>query len=151
MVEELTAADVAMLDDPKPENSNQYLPSYATFENFEAYQTFVRSVLNAGDYEMIHGKRYITRKGWRKIACALQLSLACRHDLTDVKYDINHNVVRATYVFRAIDSSDRFVDGCGSCSRDEKNFLHPNHDVIATAETRAKNRAIEDFVGIGKP
>ena len=35
--------------------------------------------------------------------------------------------------------------GGGGCHR----FAKPNHDVPATAETRAKNRACSDLLGIG--
>ncbi|XP_065853634.1 uncharacterized protein [Euphorbia lathyris] len=44
----------------------------------------------------------------------------------------------------------RFSDGWGSCERREKRFQKPNHDIPSTAETRAKNRACQDLLGIGE-
>ncbi|XP_017977376.1 PREDICTED: uncharacterized protein LOC18597770 isoform X2 [Theobroma cacao] len=44
----------------------------------------------------------------------------------------------------------RFSDGWGSCERREKRFLKPNHDIPSTAETRAKNKACQDLLGIGE-
>ncbi|THU68250.1 hypothetical protein C4D60_Mb08t01940 [Musa balbisiana] len=44
----------------------------------------------------------------------------------------------------------RFADGWGSCDRREKKFLKPNHDIPSTAETRAKNKACQDLLGIGE-
>lgn len=41
-------------------------------------------------------------------------------------------------------------DAVGACSSDEsKTFNHPIHDILATAHTRAKNRAILALVGAG--
>ncbi|CAI0427158.1 unnamed protein product [Linum tenue] len=44
----------------------------------------------------------------------------------------------------------RFSDGWGSCEKREKRFLKPNHDIPSTAETRAKNKASQDLLGIGE-
>ena len=43
-----------------------------------------------------------------------------------------------------------FADGWGNCSRGERGFAHPNHDIPATAHTRATNRAIADLIGAGE-
>lgn len=40
--------------------------------------------------------------------------------------------------------------GVATCSADERRFTHPDHDVRATAWTRAVNRAISDMVGWGE-
>ena len=44
----------------------------------------------------------------------------------------------------------RYADGWGNCSRQEGNKAHPNHDIPATAMTRATNRAIADLIGAGE-
>lgn len=54
------------------------------------------------------------------------------------------------FVQRAIMPDGRFSDGWGGCTPVEKRFAKPNHDVPATAETRAKNRACSDLFGIGE-
>lgn len=40
--------------------------------------------------------------------------------------------------------------GLGSCARAERGFTHPDHDIRATAFTRALNRAVSDMVGWGE-
>ena len=47
-------------------------------------------------------------------------------------------------------SSEWIVPKCGNCSRQEGNKAHPNHDIPATAMTRATNRAIADLIGAGE-
>jgi hypothetical protein len=131
------------------ENSNQYLPIFATVDNFQAYQTFAKSILRESDYERVGGKRFITRRGWRKLAFGLQISL--EYMKSDIQYGSDGLVESATFVQRAILPSGRFVDGWGSCSRREKGFSKPNHDIPATAETRAKNRACQDLTGLDLP
>lgn len=65
----------------------------------------------------------------------------------EIEYE-QGQVKTARFVQRAILPSGRFADGWGSCSRGEKTFSKPNHDIPATAETRAKNRACSDLFGI---
>jgi hypothetical protein len=38
----------------------------------------------------------------------------------------------------------------GACSHSERRFSKPEHDIIATAATRAHNRATSDLVGMGE-
>jgi len=40
--------------------------------------------------------------------------------------------------------------GVGACSSKERSFAHVEHDVMATAHTRAKIRAISDLIGGGE-
>jgi hypothetical protein len=43
----------------------------------------------------------------------------------------------------------RLVTGYGACSSEERGFTHHDHDIPATAFTRALNRAISDMIGMG--
>lgn len=65
-------------------------------------------------------------------------------------YDANGAVLRATCRVRATMATGRFAEAFGSCDRQEKRFSKPNSDVPATAETRAKTRALQDLLGIGE-
>ncbi|KAL5537901.1 hypothetical protein UlMin_045767 [Ulmus minor] len=67
-----------------------------------------------------------------------------------IEFDENRNVQRAEFVVRAYMQGGRFSDGWGSCERREKKFLKPNHDIPSTVETRAKNKACQDLLGIGE-
>jgi hypothetical protein len=144
----LSVEETDMLDHPEWHRrvSCTYLPPFATLSNFHDYQEFCQSILNQHDYERIGGKTFVKRTGWRKLALAFQVSF--QQMSMDVVYDANGQVQRATFVERAILPCGRFVDGWGSCSRGEKTFSKPNHDIPATAETRAKNRACQDLFGM---
>lgn len=105
-------------------------------------------ILEKTDYTMISGNPFIKKSGWRKISFYFNLSYEIR-DKT-IEFDENRNVQRAEFVIRAYMQGGRFSDGWGSCERREKRFSKPNHDIPSTAETRAKNRASQDLLGIGE-
>ncbi|KAI3742244.1 hypothetical protein L1987_59924 [Smallanthus sonchifolius] len=67
-----------------------------------------------------------------------------------IEFDDNRNVQRAEFIIRAHMQGGRFSDGWGSCDRREKRFIKPNNDIPSTAETRAKNKACQDLLGIGE-
>ncbi|KAL5571891.1 hypothetical protein UlMin_021488 [Ulmus minor] len=97
------------------------------------------SILEKSDYyTMISGK----------ISFYFNLSFEIK-DKT-IEFDENRNVQHAEFVVRAYMQDGRFSDGWGSCERREKKFLKPNHDIPSTVETRAKNKACQDLLGIGE-
>lgn len=51
---------------------------------------------------------------------------------------------------RAIARNGQFRVAGAACSSTERRFAHLEHDVYATAETRAKKRAIEELAGMGE-
>ncbi|XP_078428897.1 peptide transporter family protein [Wolffia australiana] len=114
---------------------------------FKQYQNAALSILEKGDYTMISGNPFIKKTGWRKIALFFNISFEIKDK--SIEYDENRNVIRAEFVIRAFMRGGRFSDGWGSCERREKRFSKPNHDIPSTAETRAKNKACQDLVGIG--
>ncbi|KAJ8537790.1 hypothetical protein K7X08_014330 [Anisodus acutangulus] len=115
---------------------------------FKEYQNAAMVILEKSDYTMISGHPYIKKTGWRKISFYFNLSYEIK-DKT-IEFDENRNVLRAEFIVRAYMQGGRFSDGWGSCERREKKFLKPNHDVPSTAETRAKNKACQDLLGIGE-
>ncbi|KAL3536392.1 hypothetical protein ACH5RR_004853 [Cinchona calisaya] len=122
--------------------------SFPTVSLFKEYQQAAMAILEKGDYTVISGYHYIKKSGWRKIAFYFNLSFEIK-DKT-IEFDDNRNVQRAEFVVRAYMQGGRFSDGWGSCERREKRFLKPNHDIPSTAETRAKNKACQDLLGIGE-
>lgn len=59
----------------------------------------------------------------------------------------------ARFIVRVTDPrSGQYVDGIGICSLGEKNrvFTKPDHEIPATAHTRAVNRGISDLIGAGE-
>ncbi|KAM6551362.1 hypothetical protein CsatB_001170 [Cannabis sativa] len=115
---------------------------------FKEYQNAAMAILEKTDYTMISGNPFIKKTGWRKISFYFNLSYEIK-DKT-IEFDENRNVQRAEFVVRAFMQGGRFSDGWGSCERREKRFLKPNHDIPSTAETRAKNKACQDLLGIGE-
>uniref|UniRef100_M4ELU8 Uncharacterized protein n=1 Tax=Brassica campestris TaxID=3711 RepID=M4ELU8_BRACM len=122
-------------------------PSYYSVDS-EIECVCIAGILEKSDYTMISGKAYIKKSGWRKISFYFNVSYEIRDK--NIEFDENRNVQRAEFIVRAIMQGGRFADGWGSCERREKKFLKPNHDIPSTAETRAKNRACQDLLGIGE-
>ncbi|XP_075507881.1 uncharacterized protein LOC142544730 [Primulina tabacum] len=121
---------------------------FPTVSLFKEYQNAAMAILEKSDYTMISGNPYIKKSGWRKISFYFNLSYEIK-DKT-IEFDENRNVQRAEFVVRAYMQGGRFSDGWGSCERREKRFMKPNHDIPSTAETRAKNKACQDLLGIGE-
>ncbi|MCL7032359.1 hypothetical protein MKW94_025695 [Papaver nudicaule] len=115
---------------------------------FKDYQNAAMAILEKTDYTMISGNPFIKKTGWRKISFYFNLSFEIKDK--SIEFDENRNVQRAEFVARAHMQGGRFSDGWGSCDRREKRFLKPNHDIPSTAETRAKNKACQDLLGIGE-
>ncbi|GAB4833768.1 hypothetical protein Ancab_032018 [Ancistrocladus abbreviatus] len=121
---------------------------FPTVSLFKEYQNAAMAILEKSDYTMISGTPFIKKSGWRKIAFYFNLSFEIKEK--NIEFDENHNVQRAEFVVRAYMQGGRFSDGWGSCERREKRFMKPNHDIPSTAETRAKNKACQDLLGIGE-
>ncbi|KAK1420706.1 hypothetical protein QVD17_22522 [Tagetes erecta] len=121
---------------------------FPTVDLFKEYQNAAMSILEKGDYTMISGNPFIKKSGWRKISFYFNISYEIK-DKT-IEFDDNHNVQRAEFIVRAHMQGGRFSDGWGSCDRHEKRFIKANHDIPSTAETRAKNKACQDLLGIGE-
>ncbi|TKW34737.1 hypothetical protein SEVIR_2G325600v4 [Setaria viridis] len=115
--------------------------------NFRKYQEVALSILEKSDYTSISGNSYIKKSGWRKISCFFNISFEIKD--RSIEFDEDRNVKRAEFLVRASMLGGRFSDGWGSCDRREKRFNKPNHDIPSTAETRAKNKACQDLLGIG--
>jgi hypothetical protein len=144
-------------------------------EAFEEYQLLCRKLLNDSDYQRIGKGRYPKRSAWRKLAVAFGVTfqIVDRHAFHE-----GNDLLSAEFVVRAIAPNGRFADGWGSCSLYERccfpdctntrdnhkhcpaargeecpgvtHFSHHAHDIPATAETRAKNRACADLFGMGE-
>ncbi|KAE8717314.1 tropinone reductase-like protein isoform X1 [Hibiscus syriacus] len=121
---------------------------FPSVELFKEYQNAAMAILEKSDYTMISGNPFIKKSGWRKISFYFNLSYEIKDK--NIEFDENRNVQRAEFVVRAYMQGGRFSDGWGSCERREKRFIKPNHDIPSTAETRAKNKACQDLLGIGE-
>ena len=116
---------------------------------WNAYQEITEKMLDETDYQVIKEKKYKKKSAWRKYARAFNINTEIiSEDI--VKTEKTGAVKEATFVVRATLPNGRYADGWGNCSRGERGFAHPNHDIPATAMTRAQNRAIADLIGAGE-
>jgi hypothetical protein len=106
------------------------------------------ALLDDDDYQAIKGKRFKKKSAWRKLAAAFNVS----DSLLDRQYerDEDGRILRAEVTVRATAPNGRFADGLGLASVRERPFNNPEHDIPATAHTRAKNRAFADLFGLGE-
>jgi len=124
---------------------------------FKAFQQAKLSLLDKDDVQKVYDGTFIKKSGWRKIAVFFGISLQ-KLDEREIVKD-GERIYAVTY--RAIAPSGQFQDATGYCSWNEagpakraakskEQKAKLEHDVRATAETRAKNRAISDLVGGGE-
>jgi len=134
----------------------------------ENYQELVDALLdNETDYQ--GGKK--KKSAWRKLATAFNISDDIIHD--EETRDETGQIVSAKFFVKAILPNGRSCVGVGKCSIYDKirytatkkfpadtetpsnfvlrgRFTNAEHDVPATAHTRAKSRAISDLIGAGE-
>lgn len=139
---------------------------------FNAYQHLCERLLVPADHQSISGKQFRKKSAWRKLAVAMGVST----EIVDRQYEREgRRIVRAEIVVRATAPNGRSWEGLGACDLGEKccvqpcskkrydnhkccpadctgavHFSNPQHDLPATAATRATNRACADLFGFGE-
>lgn len=142
-------------------------------EAFHRYQSLRTKLLVPADFQHIQGKEFPKKSAWRKLAVAFGVTFEIRDRVYE--RDGNRRIERAEFVVRAVAPNGRYVDGFGACDLYEKccipgcrkggqhkhcaakdgtcpgsvHFSNSQHDVPATASTRAMNRAASDMFGFG--
>ena len=131
---------------------------------FDNYQDLTTALLSEDDYQNAGNKKFKKKSAWRKYGTAFNLS---DHVVEkEIIRDDNERIISARYEVEAVAPNGRRAVGVGACSifdklkRDDtvepspfelrKRFSNAEHDVISTAHTRAKNRAIADIIGTGE-
>ena len=133
-------------------------------EFFHHYENLTKKLLTPDDYQKTGKKSFKKKSAWRKYATAFNISDEIVNE--DIIRDDNYRIISAKYVVKAIASNGRFGYGVASCSIFDKikatdttepspfelrkRFNNAENDVIATAHTRAKSRAISDIIGTGE-
>lgn len=125
------------------------------------FEELVEALLDK-DTDYQGGKK--KKSAWRKLARAFNIS---DEKICDrIIRDENHQIISAYFEVKAILPNGRYGIGVGDCSifdkinKDDvdmpsnfelrKRFTNAEHDVISTAHTRAKSRAIADLIGAGE-
>lgn len=106
----------------------------------------MESLLDESDTIVIHGKRYINKKGYRKIALSLGINTEVIRE-ERIKED---DTLIYDFTVRASTNLGRYVEASASCSSQERDFNHLQNDVRTTSQTRATNRAISDLIWIAE-
>lgn len=120
-------------------------------QQYRAFEALKTKLLDKDDYVTFKRRGggdhvTITRQGWRKLATALNISVTTE---AEQRHEIPGGFAW-TFTLRAAAPNGRAFDGVGACTSTERPFTHPEHDVRATAYTRAANRAIADLIGGGE-
>ena len=113
----------------------------------DAYEKACRAMLKAEDFQRINKREFIKRSGWRKLGVRAMVSAEIIEE-REFRND-SGQLVRARFKVRATSPNGRHMDGIGICDVTERQFTHPEHDIVATAHTRAINRAFADLFGLG--
>jgi hypothetical protein len=115
------------------------------------FQAFTAAMLVETDWQRASGiDPFVKRSGWRKIATGYTLSCDILEEEV-IERDERGEPKRAKAKARVYHrETGRSWEGTGRCSTTERRFSKPEHDVTATAVTRAINRATSDLVGFGE-
>lgn len=109
-------------------------------------------MLVKSDYQTIktkQGKKTFKKKSaWRKYARAFRLTDEILEK--EIIKNKHGRVDEASFVVKVMGGDGRSTIGYGNASINEGGFKKPNHDIPTTAHTRAKNRAISDYIGAGE-
>ncbi len=112
------------------------------------YEALKAAIVRPDDVQMIQGRRFLKKAFWRRVATCfgLSLELVSQERGFDEQGHLFYSVM-----YKAIAPNGRTMDADGYCSTAENGRdKWPEHNVRATAHTRAKNRAISDLVGGGE-
>lgn len=150
----------------------------AVRDAFEQYDQLRRTIVVKSDVTAIAGKEFVNKSGWRKLAVVMGVSGEIRS--REYVRDAQGRIASAEVVVRAVAPNGRFMDGLGACDAHERccpkaydenavcrdgrrshhhcpvgcdgynHFSKPQHDIPATASTRALNRACSDLFGFGE-
>lgn len=100
------------------------------------------TLLDSKDIVKIKWKNYINKRWYRKLAIAFNISTKIISENRIIEDDI----IIYDFTVRATSQMWRYFESSASCSSNERDFTHLNHDVRATAQTRATNRSISDLI-----
>lgn len=106
----------------------------------------LKSILDQDDIQQIQGRDFKKKSYWRKLGEVYNVSL----QLIKEWKEGDGQSFTYFFVYRAVMQNGIYADGTGACSNTEKGMKRSIHDTRATAETRAKNRAISDLLSFGE-
>lgn len=117
-------------------------------QQWTIYQELTQHLLDESDYQKIGDRKFKKKSAWRKYMRAFNISTTIQEK--EIEKDKHGRVTNATFIIKAISPDGRYAEGWGNCSKFERKFNKPNHDIPSTAMTRATNRAVSDLIGAGE-
>lgn len=124
---------------------------------WEGYQDLKKKIIDKNtDIQIIGKEEFLKKSYWRKLATFFNLTVKVvkeEKDTTMTTFDkdgkkVGNLVYNFTCMAKA--PNGRSAVGTGSCEMYEKGYRNSIHNVRATAETRAFNRAVSNLVGGGE-
>lgn len=131
-------------------------------KQWDAYQELCKGILDDSDYQKIivkekdeNGNYVSVERSFKKKTAWQKLSRAFNVDTRIVEKEFLRTktgaIKEAYYCVRASLPNGRSVESDALCSRSEKGRNKvSDHTIIATAKTRATNRAISELIGAGE-
>ena len=141
---------------PAQSNHNELigLDVDVAIEQWNAYQELCKQLLDDTDYQVYkqqgEEKRFPKKSAFFKLGRAFNVNTEIINK-EEYRHPKTHKIIDVDYTVRATLPNGRTVVATGSCDRSEKGKNScSNHDLRATAETRATNRAISKLIGAGE-
>jgi len=133
---------------------------------WKQYQDLINALMKIEDVVEIEGKLTIKKSGLNKVArffgYSCEIIRAKKEEKEGIQNVWKYRKDGKKYLAyqgrpfvwkvwaKAIAPTGRFRVAGAACSSTERNFNNIEHDVLATAETRAKKRAIWELAGMGE-
>lgn len=132
-------------------SAREALAAWKEFQELKKYIIEPSDIQEVSTFDKKTGtyikKNWVKKSGWRKFATF--------YNLTDrIVEERKEPIGTGGFLWKikvvCTAPNGRETEGVGMCSSTERGFAHPDHDIYATAHTRAKNRAISDMIAAGE-
>jgi hypothetical protein len=113
-----------------------------------AYDATCRALIGADDVQVEGGRTFKKKSAWRKLARHFAISTSVVNESVSAvgEFTVARSIVRATAPW------GQSVEAIGACGTDEATGRRTITiaDAVATAQTRATNRAISELIAMGE-
>jgi hypothetical protein len=116
-----------------------------------AYDAACAALIGPNDVQVEKGRTFKKKSAWRKLARAFRISVAIPEDRVQVE-ELASGHFLASVIARASAPWGQVFEEIGACCTDEATGRRviSKADAIATASTRASNRAISNLIAMGE-
>lgn len=113
-----------------------------------AYDAACAALIGPNDVQKADGREFKKKSAWRKLARYFTISV----EIAKVERDFVGDVFLATVTARAVAPWGQSYEEVGACATDEATGRRTISiaDAIATASTRASNRAVSNLIAMGE-